>query len=148
MKNYEINSNTLALVPLSKKKTIAYENHDCFIIEAKLSKIMDINCQYYGSSIEGRLKGTYSLTGYNYKAPIIISEDKKIIFFPTCSPRLKECAWINLNNINQVLDKKEKSVVEFNNKESLTVDTSYKIINNQYLRSLKLAYSFKNRTNN
>jgi competence protein ComK len=145
MKNYEINPSTLALIPLGKKKTIAYENHECFIIEERISKIMDENCKYYGSSIEGRIKGTYTLTGYNYKAPIVMVEEKGIIFFPTSSPRLKDCAWICLNNINQVINKREKSVIEFINDESLELDTSYNIVNNQYLRSLKLEYKFKNR---
>lgn len=145
MKDYTINKNTLALVPLGKKKTIIYENHDCYVIEQKISKIMDKNCEYNGSSLNGRLKGTYSLTGFNYKAPLIIAEDKNLIFFPTCSPRLKDCAWINVNNINRIFSRNEKCLIEFFNEECLEFDTSYRIINNQYLKSLSLEKAFKNR---
>jgi competence protein ComK len=148
MKDYTINQNTLALIPLGKKKTVIYENHDCYIIDEKISKIMDDNCRYNGSSIEGRIKGTYSLTGFNYKAPIIIAEEKDIIFFPTCSPRLKECSWINVNNINKIYSKDEKCLVEFLNDECLEIDASYRIIQNQYLKSLSLKNAFKNRRNN
>ena len=120
MKDYEINKNTLALIPIGKKKTVIYEDHECFIVDEKILKIMDSNCKYYGSSISGRIQGTYSLTGFNYKAPIIVEEDKSIIFFPTCSPRLKDCAWINVNNIKKVHSKSEKSIIEFlNNEKSL-----------------------------
>ena len=148
LKDYCINENTLALIPLSKKKTIAYENHDCYIIDEKISKIMEDNCQYNGSSKEGRIKGTYSLTGYSYKAPIIISEDKDIVFFPTSSPRLKDCSWINVSNIGNIYSKEEKCLIEFLNDECIEIDTSYNIIQNQYLRSLSLQNAFKKRKNN
>ena len=147
MKDYTINENTLALMPLGKKKTVIYENHDCYIIDEKISKIMDKNCEYNGSSLEGRLKGSYSLTGYNYKAPIIIAEDKNLVFFPTCSPRLRECSWINVGNINKIYNKDDKCLVEFLNDECLEIDSSYRIIQNQYLKSLSLKNAFKNRKN-
>jgi len=148
LKEYTINQDTLALIPLSKNKTVVYENHDCYIIEEKISKIMDSNCKYNGSSVEGRTKGTYSLTGYSYKAPIIISEDKDIIFFPTSSPRLKDCSWINVNNIDKIHSKDEKCLIEFLNDECIEVDTSFRIIQNQYLKSLSLQNAFKKRKNN
>lgn len=147
MKEYEITENTLALIPIGKRKTMVYEDHECYVVDEKISKIMDENCKYYGSSIEGRIQGTYSLTGFNYKAPIILEENKNIIFFPTCSPRLRECAWINMNNIKKITEKEDKSLVEFMNQENLELDFSYRIIKNQYLKSLSLENSFKKRKN-
>lgn len=144
MKNYAINQNTLALVPLGKKKTVIYENHDCYIIDEKITKIMDRNCQFNGSSLEGRVKGTYTLTGFNYKAPIMVSEDKNIVFFPTCSPRLKECSWINAGNIKKLHIKDNKCLIEFLNEECLEIEESFRIIQNQYLKSLSLQNAFKN----
>ena len=106
---------------------------------------MDTNCQYYGSSLAGRTKGTYNMTGLNYKAPIIISEQEPTIFFPTCSPRLKECAWINLENIEKISKLDDKCQIDFLNNEKLEVDFTYRVINNQYLRSLSLRNTYKNR---
>lgn len=145
MKNYQINEETLALVPMGNKQTIIYEKKDCYIINEKISKIMEANCKYYGSSVEGRIKGTYSLTGYTYKAPIILREDKNLILFPTSSPRLKDCSWISLHNIKNVKKVNSKSAIEFLNNESLEINTSFNILNNQYLRSLSLENAFKNR---
>ena len=145
MKDYLINKNTLALIPLGKKKTIIYEDHDCYIIDERINKIMDTNCQYYGSSLEGRTKGTYNMTGLSYKAPIIISENGPTVFFPTCSPRLKDCAWINSENIKKINNLEDKCQVDFLNDESLEIDSTYRIINNQYLKSLSLKNTFKNR---
>lgn len=146
MKNYSINQNTLALIPLGKDKTVVYDNHDCFIVEKKLTHLLDDSCKYNGSSISGRIKGTYSITGYLYKAPIIINEDKKLIFFPTCSPRLKDCAWINSNNISQIYNYNGKCLIEFSNQECVEIDTSYNIINNQFSRSLQLEKKFNKRS--
>ncbi len=148
MKDYEINSKTLAIMPLGKDKSVVYENHDCYIIEKKVNKIMDSSCQFYGSSYEGRLKGTLSLTGISYKAPIIIAEDKNIIFFPTSSPRLKDCGWISSNNIKKIYYKEDKCLIEFTNNELLEVESSYNIINNQILRASKLETSLIRRKNN
>ncbi len=147
MKDYFISNDTLALFPLGKKKTVVYEKHDCYIIDQKISRIMDDNCRYNGSSMEGRIKGTYDISGFNYKAPIIVSENQPLIFFPTCSPRLKECAWINLSNISRITNYDNKCRIEFLNEESLEVDSTYRIINNQYLKSLSLENNFKNRKN-
>ncbi len=144
MKDYLINKNTLALIPLGKKKTIIYEDHDCYVIDSRINKIMDINCQYYGSSLENRIKGTNKMTGMNYKVPILLSEKPATIFFPTCSPRLKDCAWINLDNVDKVINLEDKCQVEFLNKEKLDFDSTYRVINNQYLRSLSLKNSFQN----
>ena len=150
MKDYTINNNTLALIPLGKYKTVVYEDHDCYIIEESTSKIMDSNCVNNGSSLEGRVKGTYALTGFTYKAPIIMSEEKDLVLFPTSSPRLKNCAWVNVNNINKIhnKDEKDKCLVEFLNDECLELDASYRIINNQYLKSLSLKNAFKNKKKN
>ena len=35
MKKYKINDNTLALIPLNKHKTVAYEDHNYYIIDDK-----------------------------------------------------------------------------------------------------------------
>ena len=117
IKNYNVSKDTLALLPIGKKKTIVYESHDCYMIEEKATKLMESSCRLNGSTIQGRTKGTEVLTGYSYKAPIMVKEEENLIFFPTCSPRLKECAWINSTNISSIHKKNDKCVVEFLNNE-------------------------------
>ena len=145
MKNYEINEKTLAVLPFGRNKTIVYEGHDCFILEEKVNKVMDKSCRYYGSSIEGRQKGTSTLTGLTYKVPIIVSEENNIIFFPTSSPRLKDCSWISLNNINRYFDKEDKILIEFLNRETIEIPISYNILNNQILRASRLESTIRKR---
>ena len=106
----------------------------------------DNSCKYYGSTMEGRQKGATALTGINYKVPIIVSEENNVIFFPTTSPRLKECSWISLNNINKYYLKEDKIILEFLNKEKLELSISENILKNQILRAALLESAIKKRS--
>ena len=145
--NYSISNKTLAIVPFGDKKSLVYESDDCFLVEEKPNKIMDNNCKYYGSSMNGRLKGTDALIGITYKAPIVVDETKPIIFFPTSSPRLKKCAWVNLNNIDSYYydDFLKRSIVKFINTETIELPLSYNILNNQILKANRLEYIVRKR---
>ena len=147
MNEYEINEKTLAIVPYQNGETLVYEGHDCYIIDKSVSKIMDTSCKYFGSSFDGRQKGTASLTGIRYKAPIIVSEKNNLIFFPTSSPRQKDCAWISLNNIDRlsINQKNGKVTVLFMNKEYIEVDVSLNIMKNQVFRASMLDSSIRKR---
>ena len=147
MKNYEISKDTLAVIPVGEKKSKIVEKDSSFIIEQSPNKIMDESCRYYGSSINGRQKGTTNLTGISYKAPIIVQEEGNIIFFPTTSPRLKSCCWVSLNNIESYyydFDKKRCYII-FDNNEKIELDLSYCVLNNQILKSHRLESIFNKR---
>ena len=135
---YRINTKTLAIVPLSKKKTKVYENDNVIIINKNAQKIIAENCEYFGSSYDGRKKGTMELIGITHKAPILIEDSNNIIFFPTSSPRLNDCSWISLNNIDSYQPYDDESIISFQNNLKLQVNVSNKIINNQVLRATRL----------
>ncbi len=148
MNEYEINDRTLAIIPYDNYKSIVYEGTESFILDKPVSKIMDLSCRYYGSTFDGRQKGTASLTGIRYKSPIIISEENNIIFFPTSSPRLKECSWISLNNISKYYDRDSKMAIEFMNKEVIELDISSNILRNQIFRASMLESAIRKRVSN
>lgn len=145
LKDYEINEKTLAILPYDKNKSVIYEDKDCYILEKSVNKIMDESCRYYGSTFEGRQKGSSTLTGITYKVPIIISEENNMIFFPTNSPRLKECGWISLNNLNRYYEKENKIILEFMNKEVVELSISENIIRNQILKASFLESAIRKR---
>lgn len=147
MKDYEISKETLAIIPIGEKKSKVIEKDCSLIINNSPKNIMDESCRYYGSSIEGRQKGTTSLTGISYKAPIVVQEDNNIIFFPTTSPRLKNCMWISLNNIEDYYYDfdKNSSIILFDNGEKLEINTSFCVLNNQILKSHRLESIFQKR---
>lgn len=138
MNEYEINAQTLAIIPLGKEKSKVIEKNGDFIINSSPIKIIDESCKFFGSSYEGRFAGTKTLTGITHKSPIIIEESKKIIFFPTKSPRLNTCAWISFNNVSDYYGDGKDSVIRFSCGKELRLHTSYTIIDNQVLRATRL----------
>lgn len=145
MEEYEINEETLAIIPLKDNKTKVFENDKVYIVNKSAVKVMDESCEFFGSSLDGRQKGTSKLIGVTHKAPIIVEESKEIIFFPTMSPRIDKCSWISLKNIDKIFRKNDKSYILFKNNIELECDVSYGIINNQLLRATRLESVIRNR---
>ena len=115
MKEYEINSATLAIVPIDDQVSKVYEEEEEYIIQKSANSIIKQNCEFYGSSYEGRCIGTKYLTGIKSKHPIIIEESRNIIFFPTSSIRTGQSTWIALNKIKKYNKTKFNSQVLFKN---------------------------------
>ena len=150
MENYEINENTLAIIPLKGGKSKIIEKERELIINQTPMEIIDYSCLYFGSSYDGRHSATKHLLGITYKSPIIVEESRNMIFFPTNSPRLFECYWIALKHIvdykkskNESL--KEESIISFNSGIELQVPISYGSLDNQVLRATRLESVFRNK---
>lgn len=138
MKEYEINSMTLAILPINNNRSIVYEESEEYIIEKSSNNIIKENCQFYGSSYEGRCIGTKALTGIKTKYPIIIEESRNIIFFPTSSTRTKQSSWIALNKIKTYTKNNEQSKILFKNDKKIDLDISYYSLDNQVCRATML----------
>ena len=138
MKEYEINSATLAIIPIDNEKSIVYEETEEYIIEKSSNSIIKENCEFYGSSYEGRCIGTKALTGIKTKFPIIIEESRNIIFFPTSSSRTKQSSWIALNKIEKYNKYNNKSKIFFKNEQKINLDISYYSLENQICRATML----------
>lgn len=138
MNYYEINSNTIALIPISEDQTKVIEVSNSFIVNMNSMQIIKRSCEFFGSSYMGRHEGTKRLIGINYKSPIIIEESRDIIYFPTTSPRLSDCSWFSLKHILKYEDSNGKSLIYFENGETLEIDISINSFDNQVLRATKL----------
>ena len=138
MENYEINSSTLAIVPLGDDVSKIYEEEDEYIVQKSSNSIIKYNCEFYGSSYEGRCIGTKSLTGIKTKYPIIIEESRNIIFFPTTSTRTQQSSWIALNKIKNYKKLNTKSKIQFKNESNLNLNISFYSLENQICRATML----------
>ena len=138
MDNYEINSSTLAIVPLDEETSKVYEEEEQYIVNKSSNSIIKENCEFYGSSYQGRCIGTKNLTGIKTKFPIIIEESRNIIFFPTSSSRTKQSSWIALNKIKEYSKNNYKSKILFKNKKILDFDISVYSLENQIVRATML----------
>lgn len=135
---YEINSDTLAIVSIDKNVSKIIEMDNIFYVNNSAMEIINDSCKYFGSSYNGRFEGTKKLTGISYKSPIIIEETRNIIFFPTSSPRMNDCNWISLNNILNYTKNDKKTILVFSNGYNLELDISFNIMENQILRATRL----------
>lgn len=136
MNNYVINKDTLAIVPYLKGKSIVYENNHEYIVNKSPRRIISLNCDFNGSSFEIRKQVTSKLTGDAYKVPMLLNNKENIIMFPTESPRLNTCCWINYKNIKCFYNSGNGLVtVKFNDGHPLIFSCSANIIRNQILKS-------------
>ena len=135
---YEINSSTLAVLPVDEETSKVLEEEGEYYVKRPVINIIDDSCKYFGSSLKGRNEGTKSLIGGNYKLPVVIEESRNIIFFPTSSPRLEDCAWISLNNLENYFNESRNGIVKFKNGSTLNVGISIFSLENQVLRASRL----------
>ncbi len=138
MNDYEINDRTLAIIPIDEEKSKIIEETGNLIVNKSAMKIIDDSCRFFGSSYEGRFMGTKQMTGISHKSPIIIEESRKIIFFPTNSPRISKCIWLSFNNITSYEGDGKDCIIQFSCGKKLNLHSSYTIIDNQILRSTRL----------
>lgn len=147
MNCYEINKDTIALIPIDDFNTKVIEKNSRFVVNMNTMKIIERSCNYFGSSYLGRHEGTKNLIGVSHKSPIIIEESRNMIYFPSTSPRLSGCSWFSLNHIIDYRDFNGKSIVYFENGESVEIDISIGSFDNQYLRATKLESILRKRIN-
>ena len=145
LKEYEINSNTLIIIPISKKVSKVIEINEEFMINKNSTEIIDDSCKFFGSSYSGRFEGTKKLIGVNYKSPIIVEESREIIFFPTSSPRFDNCYWVCLNKIDKFKKTIHDSKIVFKNGLEIDIPVSYSSLENQILRSTLLESKLRDR---
>lgn len=138
MNEYEINRQTLAIIPISEEKCKVYEEEYEYIINQSIMKVIDNSCRFFGSSYEGRVEGTKKIMGISHKLPIIIEESNGVIFFPTSSPRLENCSWISLNNIENYHKSNKGTIIKFCCGKEIEIKLSFGIIDNQVLRATRL----------
>ena len=138
MENYEINSDTLAILPISENMSRVIEGEYEYIVEKSPTDIIDHSCKYFGSSYRGRYEGSKSILGLNYKLPILIEETRDIIFFPTESTRVVTCSWISFKQIENIRQLDNISIITFRNGRQLTIDISLGSLKNQFIRATML----------
>lgn len=98
---YEINEETIAIIPEDENKTRIIEVSNDYVIEQPTFSIMEENCEYYGSTYDGRITAAKKILNFSYKLPLLIEESEKLIFFPTTSATSDQCCWINHNHVKQ-----------------------------------------------
>ena len=148
IEEYFISEDTLMLLPLSKNETKILDISGEYIIEKNIFEVVDESCQYYGSTYNGRYISAKKTLDMDYKLPIIIDEVKEVVLFPTCSPKLENCIWICVNNVENYIKNNKVSVIKFTNGISSELNISINTLENQILRATMLLMKLKKRKRN
>ncbi len=147
--NYEVNSECMALVPRRSNNSLythVYETSEDFIVLKSPTEIIKRSCGFFGASYRGRMDGTQFLTGISHKAPIAVSPENKLFFFPTHSPRREECSWFSHSHIVSLeRSPLQQTTVHFSNQTSHRVDVSYGSFENQLHRTAQLKSAYAER---
>ena len=147
-KNYEINDGTLAIISMDDGLSKVLEDGGDYVINQRSFDILDHSCKYFGSSYEGRKEGAKSIIGANYKLPIVVEDERNIVFFPTTSPEDKECIWIAVNKIRDYYEYEYNTTkVVFENGVELQLAVSFRAIQNQIFRATRLSYLLRSHKN-
>ena len=148
LNHYEINGETILIVPLGKNQSKVYEFGGEYIVQQQPLTIIKDSCLYFGSSYEGRKEGTKSLIGIDMKVPIVIEDSKNMIFFPTSSCVNQSSIWISYQNLLKYSKLNEYfTLLYFKNNKSLRVEARYNLIDNQIIRCIKLETLLTKRKN-
>ena len=116
-----------------------YENNNVFLCKLSPLMIVKNTCDYLGSSYEGRREGTRRLMTYYHKIPIVIDQFNSVYFFPTHSPRNKNCAWISLHHILDIKKIEASKVrITFQNLQKIEIGVSLYTLRNQIMRTNSL----------
>ena len=132
---YEINDETVAMIPIDSSNTKVIELTKEYIIPQSTFEILEENCEYYGSTYEGRIKSAQKILNFSYKLPVLIEESDKIIFFPTKASCSKDCCWINHNFVKTREKSGKKTKVMFENGVEEEFNISKLSFENQLLRA-------------
>jgi len=144
--SYEITKDTCAILNIDNDVTKIIEDNQEYLLPKRSFEVMEDSCVYYGSSFEGRLKGTKMMLGATYKLPIIIEESNNIIFFPTTGNNNSKCSWIALNKISSYEPKGGYTKVTFDCGKSIVLKITYSSFEMQLLRATRLQNLLSKRT--
>ena len=139
MSNYEINTETLMIIPLSDEKSKVVEYDGEYIVDMLPLEIIKNSCLFFGCSFEGRRDAVKNMLGIDMKVPILVEDSKNIIFFPITSCIKENSIWISYQNLIKYskLDK-FSTVLYFYNNKSFNVKVKYNLVDNQVIRCIKL----------
>ena len=122
MVDYEITGNTCALVGINDKETEIIERGKRFTIPRKAKEVLKHSCEFYGSTLAGRIKGSQVQLGMKYKF-----------------------SWISLKNIKNYEETQYGVSIEFYNNQKIMLPISLASLEVQIFRATKLMLIARNR---
>lgn len=140
---YAINKNTFFIKTDEKNNTKIVEKGKIVNKKEDPLTIISDSCSYYRYSLAYRIDESKKIFKTNYKTPVIIDNEEKIIFFPIKSITSKENIWISYNNLITFIRKKHNTLLIFCDGTTITVSVNYGIISSQVSKCFMLEKKLK-----
>lgn len=108
------------------------------VINKSINYILEYNCNYYGSSLDGRISCAKDILKIKYKIPIILDDENNIAIISLSSPRNNYNIYLVTNKIlNYELSNSLLMIYCLNN-VTFRIKLSKNVFENLLLKSLKL----------
>ncbi|KMJ56400.1 competence protein [Bacillus sp. LL01] len=138
--SYEINRNTMALLPAfhTDYDTIVLESDHTYYVKETSQKMIEKACIEGGSTYKGRGEAVSTLINVHSKIPIPIDPTDHLYIFPTHSPTSMVCVWIfyhHITTFKPLPNSSNKTLITFTNAEQHTLDVSYPTFEKQMQRT-------------
>ncbi len=140
MQDYILNTDVLCFTQDvdNDKNILVIEKKNKNVIKMDCFKFLKRSCSYYGHSYKMQRQFVIDIFNYYIKTPIIVSEYDMIIFFPTASPKSKECIWISYNNVERYVKEDNYTKIYFKGGKILNISTSYSTIDHQITKCIRI----------
>jgi competence protein ComK len=146
MFHYELNPNTMAVLPMRDEKYASkiLETDDVLFSAKTPIQLIKDACLEGGSTYEGRKRAVVHLTGTQNKIPVPVNPQLDMYAFPTESPNSFDCQWIFHNHVKRILPGKQSqgSIIVFSNHTKLHLDISYYSLQKQLHRTAYTRFRF------
>jgi hypothetical protein len=131
-----INNKDILYIKQGNRETIIYTIKKELIVTENINKIFDKWCLESLTTYKGRMEAIKRKYHLKKLVPIYINKD--LMLFPINNKKSVDNIYINVINVLNICDMKDKSKIIFKNQEYLIVNKKYQIINNYYLRCLNI----------
>ena len=137
MENYLITKDTIAILK-KDKQTIIYDVENYRVINKNIKTVLNLNCNFYGSTLIGRKKSAENILDIKYKVPIVLDEASDITLLQLSSLRKEETILLVLNKIVSYQEVLNKLVIKCINNQVFEVNISKNCFEKLLLNSFKL----------
>ncbi len=124
---------------------VVFKNHTIYYERSAFSLVKSLAEKMF-FSYESRVKQVKKQLNINVRIPLYLNNE--LLLIPTMSPKNYETIWLNYFKILKLVKNNQKTIVVFNNLESLEVNISYNILKRGLANAAVVLNKYLIRNNN
>lgn len=144
MENYIINNKTVAICK-KNNKTVIYDVEKYRVINKNIKKIIELNCNFYGGNLIGRLIYSKKVLNLKYKLPIVLDQSSDLTLIQLNSFRNETTFILVLNKIVDYQVFKDKLKINCVGNNNFIIKMSITNFEKKLINAIKLNNTLKQR---